>query len=180
MTYETYRQIFQYAAIASGVMLAVSIVLFFWLRIPSVISDLTGRTARKAIDEIRKQNESTGDKVYRSSPVNRARGKLTDKITPSGNLISRGETPFAPGAMTEKINTQILEEQNRSRETTILSGETDVLESGNETAVLTQTGGATTVLCEEQYAPAETVEEAKFEGFEIEFERTFISSEEEI
>ena len=57
MTYEMYRYVFLGGAIASGLMFAVSIVLFFTLKIPKVISDLTGRTARKAIEDIRLQNE---------------------------------------------------------------------------------------------------------------------------
>ena len=89
MTYEMYRYVFLGGAIAAGVMLAVSILLFFLLKIPKVIGDLSGRTARRAIDDIRRQNEESGDKTYKSSAVNLQRGKVTDKITKSGRLLRR-------------------------------------------------------------------------------------------
>ena len=55
MTYEIYRYIFLGALIASGVCLAITVMLFFTMKIPKVISDLSGRTARKAIENIRLQ-----------------------------------------------------------------------------------------------------------------------------
>ena len=56
MTYEMYRMIFQIAGGLSIGLLVVSVILFFVLKIPRVIGDLSGRTARKAIEDIRKQN----------------------------------------------------------------------------------------------------------------------------
>lgn len=76
MTYEIYRYIFIGAALLSGIMLAVSFVLFFVLRIPYVIGDLSGRTAKKAIADIRKQNMS-------ANSDNDKTGKFTDKISES-------------------------------------------------------------------------------------------------
>ena len=55
MTYEMYRMIFQIAGGLSIGLLVVSVILFFVLKIPRVIGDLSGRTARKAIEDIRKQ-----------------------------------------------------------------------------------------------------------------------------
>lgn len=127
MTYEIYRYVFIGAAILCGIMALVTILLFFLLEIPRVIGDLTGSTARKAIEEIRQQNESSGNKIYKSSAVNRERGKLTDKISPSGSLYP-AETGSLDGFMeTEKIGTQQLGETDvldntGSDETTLLSG----------------------------------------------------------
>lgn len=159
MTCEVFRYIFIGAAILCGVMLITSILLFILLKIPKVIGDLSGRTARKAIENIRNQNESSGDKTYRSSPVNRERGKLTDKISPSGRLI-KNPTDALGGAMaTEKIGTQRL-----------VSEETAVLDGGNETTVL---GGAneTTVLSQNDLST---------DVFEIEYEITYIHTNEVI
>ena len=104
MTYEIYRYIFLGGAILAGIMFAVSVLVFFLLKIPTVIGDLTGANARKAIENIRSHNESTGDKTYRTSQVNRERGKLTDKISPSGRLI-KDPSHSLHGAMgTEKIS----------------------------------------------------------------------------
>lgn len=164
MSYEIYRYIFIGAAILCGAMIVTSILLFILLKIPKVIGDLTGRTARKAIENIRNQNESSGDKTYRSSLVNQERGKLTDKISPSGRLI-RNPTDLLGGAMaTEKIGTQQL-----------VSDETAVLDSGNETTVLSgeleNTGNEITVL---------TQAEIPSNVFEIEYEITYIHTNEVI
>lgn len=162
MSYEIYRYIFIGAAILCGAMIVTSILLFILLKIPKVIGDLTGRTARKAIENIRNQNESSGDKTYRSSLVNQERGKLTDKISPSGRLI-RNPTDLLGGAMaTEKIGTQQL-----------VSDETMVLDSGNETTVLTgeldNSGNETTLLSQTDFSN---------NVFEIEYEITYIHTNE--
>ena len=89
MNYDTYRYIFIGAAILSGLMLVAAILVFIFMNIPKVISDLSGATARKAIKAIREQNEAGGEKTYKASAYNQARGKLTDKISPSGNVIQQ-------------------------------------------------------------------------------------------
>ena len=56
--------------------------MFFWFffKIPVVISDLSGRTARKSIAQMRRANEKTGIKSYQESLVNAERGKLTSTM----------------------------------------------------------------------------------------------------
>ena len=169
MSYEIYRYIFYGGAILAAVMLAVTVLLFFVYKIPTVIGDLTGANARKAIENIRNQNESSGNKLYKTSQVNRERGKLTDKISPSGSLMRDPSGILGGGAMaTEKISTQQLPQVD---ETTVLeSNETTVL-SSNETTVLDNAGaGETTVLATED-VPA---------VFQIEYEITFIHTDEVI
>lgn len=51
-----------------------SMVLF---KIPIVIGDLSGRTAKKSIERMRLNNEKTGNKSYKTSKSNLERGKLT-------------------------------------------------------------------------------------------------------
>ena len=169
MTYELYRYIFIGGAVLAGIMLVASVLIFFLLKIPHVLGDLTGRNARKAIENIRNQNESSGDKVYKTSPVNRERGKITDKISPSGSLM-RNPSGILGGAMaTEKISTQELPPE----ETTVLdaTNETTVLDTANETTVLNSEAGETTVLdAQPDAAPV----------FQIEYEITYIHSEEVI
>lgn len=175
MTYEMYRYVFLGGAALAGIMLIVSVILFFAFRIPRVISDLSGRTARRAIEDIRRQNEQSGDKTYKSSPVNMQRGKLTDKISRSGRLIKREETPFGTGVVTEKISTQELPPQ----ETSLLApeSETTVLDQGNDTTVLNQAAyGETSVLQPEVMAAAQDAEQP----FVIEYEITFIHTNEVI
>lgn len=176
MTYEIYRYIFLGGAILAGIMFAVSVLVFFLLKIPTVIGDLTGANARKAIENIRNQNESTGDKTYRSSQVNRERGKLTDKISPSGRLI-KDPSHSLHGAMgTEKISTQELHPEDVTNETTVLTG-------ANETTVLTGElagGNETTVLSNENPANETTVLNAQTfsNAFVIEYEITYIHTDE--
>ena len=50
--YTCYRNIFLYCGIAALVFLAIAIILFFVLKIPQVFGELTGRTARKAVEEM--------------------------------------------------------------------------------------------------------------------------------
>lgn len=173
MSYEIYRYIFIGAAILAGVMLVISVLLFFLYNIPNVVGDLTGANARKAIENIRNQNESSGDKLYKTSQVNRERGKLTDKISPSGSLLSQPSGVLGGGAMaTEKIGTQNLAPAQPD-ETTLLdaASETTVLAAADETAVLATDAGETTVLGEEsEIAPV----------FQIEFEITYTHTDEVI
>lgn len=173
MSYEMYRYIFFGALIACGVFFVIAVILFFTLKIPKVISDLTGRTARKAIESIRMQNEQSGDKTYQSSAVNLERGKLTDKISQSGRLMPRDATPFGTGVITEKISTMELEQP--AGETDVLDqpvGETDVLAPvAGETEVLAAVVGETEVL---------TPMEAPAQAFTVEYEITFIHTTEVI
>lgn len=163
MTYEMYRYVFLGAAVACGVLFATSVILFFTLRIPKVIGDLTGRTARKAIENIRMQNEQSGDKSFQSSAVNLERGKLTDKITQSGRLVPREATPFGTGVITEKISTHRLPVEEPAGETTVLTvtDETSVLDSGIGETVVLDTSGTQTA-----------------QSFSIEYEITFIHTDE--
>lgn len=140
MTYDVYMMIYNVGALLTIIMFVVSMILFFVLKIPAVIGDLSGATARKAIENIRNQNEESGEKVYKSSAVNKERGKLTDKISPSGTLHSKTSDRLGFGMKTEKISTQRLEGEE--------AGETTVLTSGNETTVLSGYANETSVLNE--------------------------------
>ena len=190
MTYEVLRYIFIGAASLSGVMLIVSVLLFIFLRIPRVIGDLTGATARKAIENIRNQNESSGDKIYKSSAVNRERGKLTDKISASGNIARHETNPLGGAMATTKIATQNLSDDilpnettvlgtESGNETTVLSNETTVLDSG--TTVLSVSSNETTVLnLQDDQTATVNDSQKKSKIFEIEYEITFIHTDEVI
>lgn len=163
MSYEIYYNVFFIGGLVlAGIMFVASVLIFFLLNIPHVFGDLTGRNARKAIENIRNQNESSGDKLYKTSQVNRERGKLTDKISPSGSLMRDPSGILGGGAMaTEKISTQELPPE---------SNETTVLEAASETTVLTSESGETTVLDTPTEMPV----------FQIEYEITYIHTEEVI
>lgn len=153
--------------IVAGVLFLVGIALFFLLDVPKLYGDVSGRTAKKAIEAIRQQNESTGNKTYKPSAVNAERGKLTDKITQSGRLQSQ-TTGLPVSVGTEKLDTSTLMPQ--PSETTVLAeaaNETTVLEQPvGETTVLTGTispAGETTILVSNEESSSETVADpAKF------------------
>lgn len=197
MTYEVYNYIFIGAAVASGILLVLSIVLFFLLDIPKVIGDLTGSNAKKGIESIRKQNEATGDKSYKSSSVNLKRGRITDKISDSGRVEKPASGAFGAGAGTAKIAgrnpmqpqnaapvaaaktpesnnaTMVLENENA---TMVLGGDnaTTVLESEMQTTVLSAAAPAvseTTMLTGELKPQVMPVAAA---AFEVEIEITYI------
>lgn len=147
MRYEIYRYIFFGGAILAGVMLIVSVLVFFLLKIPQVISDLSGSKARKTIKMLRRYNESTGDKVYRSSTVNMERGKLTDKISHSGRIVREPSDSLKGSMGTEKIGSEI----ETSNETALLSeNQLQINDSVDATTLLSENDTVTefTVECE--------------------------------
>ena len=104
MTYETYRLIFLVGAIAAGLMVIAAVVLFFVLKIPRVIGDLTGSTARKAIAGIRSQTEQNGGRNdaagNRADAAPKAQqaplAEETALLTPETTLLSPETTLLAP------------------------------------------------------------------------------------
>lgn len=61
----------------AGVCLVLAVFFWFFFKIPTVIGDLSGRTARKSIAKMRAANEKSGVKAYRESKTNAERGKIT-------------------------------------------------------------------------------------------------------
>jgi len=123
------------AFIAAGIFAALAILLWFLFKIPAVIGDLSGRTARKSIEKMRKANERTGNKSYRPSTTNAERGQLTDtmsqglkKKSKTGDF-SRPETGLLAENKAEHVEVQ---------QTDLLTdtGGTELLEDENATMPL--------------------------------------------
>ena len=200
MTYEVFRYIFIIALILCAALFVTSVILFIVMNIPKIIQDLSGITAKKAIKEIREQNEKTGDKSYKVSQVNRERGKLTDKISQSGNIIRQSSTmKMGYSVETEKIGNSTAQVPFTGDETSVLSdpnvagfvNETTVLSNLNDAASVSETTvlgsdadgstvGITTVLSDLNINENTTVLEntAVNPGFVIEFEITYIHTNE--
>ena len=119
--------------VLSAALFVISICLFFSFNIPGIIGNLTGITAKKAIEDIKAKNEND-DKV-RASYSGLVRNKRTEKISGSGN-IGRVTGPFRQGKSTKKlgkvwektaplgkknIGETVRLENTEVRETTILS-----------------------------------------------------------
>lgn len=77
---------FVIAAISFG----TAVFLWFYFKIPAVIGDLSGRTAKKSIARIRTSNERSGGQGYRPSAANVDRGKLTDTMQHAQKLNEEG------------------------------------------------------------------------------------------
>ncbi len=114
MTYEMYRNVFMICAAAGAVMAFVSVLLFVFLRIPSVIGDLTGITARRGIEQIRSGNNRKVKKKDGADKANRRRGRLTAKISPSGRLQEQERQGYG-------ANTEELQPPGAVEETTLLN-----------------------------------------------------------
>lgn len=126
--------------IIAGVCLVLAVFFWFNFRIPRVIGDLTGRTARKSIAKMRASNEESGNKSFHQSAANVNRGKLTDTM----HDLSKAQ-PQETDSMTGEIETGVLAENKASGSNdgnfTILldnSDETDLLE---KITVPTRKGG---------------------------------------
>lgn len=152
------------AAVAAG----LAVFLWFKFKIPSVISDLSGRTARKSIARARMSNEKSGNKSYRPSQTNVARGELTGTMETAGKKRGlgkkKGTKPEAVQEFKDIVETGLLKETddstgilNAPEDTAPLSGETTLLEDPNATATLLnqevapvkRTGGKKVELLEE-------------------------------
>ena len=77
----------------AGVCLVLAVFFWFFFKIPSVIGDLSGRTARKSIAKMRAANKKTGAKSYKESKTNAERGKLTGTMPDSGKLNKKIDAP---------------------------------------------------------------------------------------
>ncbi len=178
MTYEDYYYLFYGTGIACLLMLIVSAVLFFVLHIPSVINDLSGRTAKRAIENIRNQNRASGDKNFKPSIINRQRGKLTEKISVSGKLQKHAVFEDTFPSMTERICQQSGSEQCSGETALLDQNMTTVLEQ-DSTTLLSADPMETSVLSQPMEAPGQVLE-ASEQRFSVDYEVTYIHTSEVI
>lgn len=118
--------------IVAGVCLVLAVFLWFFFKIPSVIGDLSGRTAKKSIEKMRQANTKSGSKSYRSSATNVSRGKITDTMHPSAKLKAT-EAPAAPAQDSATPETTLLSE---NRATFYASEGTQMLDGSEATGML--------------------------------------------
>lgn len=116
--------------IISGVCLVLAIFFWFNFRIPKVVGDLSGRTARKSIAKMRASNEESGNKSFRPSATNINRGKLTNTM-PDSDKLKPQEAAFPVDEMETGILAENRATGNDGNSTVLLdnSEETDLLEN---------------------------------------------------
>ncbi len=168
MSVEQLQMLSMAGYIASGGFLVSTVLLFFILKIPRLIEDMTGVTARRAIEDIRRQNEGGGRSGNHTAVKRKVRGSHTDKISSSGR--QRYTSGEKPGTVTAKRVSTGLTEHMRggmAEETTLLmqggmAEETALLMQGGmaeETSLLMQGGMAeeTSLLMQEGTGTAAAV-----------------------
>lgn len=175
----------------AATLFVLSVALFFLLDVPKLYGDISGKNARKAIESIRQQNETSGDKAYKPSPVNAKRGKVTEKISSSGKLQKHNSgigVNVGTQDLNIDVNAQIMHNTNSNAttvlnetaaETTVLDGNETLESFAAETTVLPQTAGETTVLntFETQQESSQNANE-KTDVFTVEVNMGFIGSTE--
>lgn len=97
---ETLSAISIISFIAAGVFAVIAIAIWFIFKIPSIMGDLSGRTARKSIERMRQNNEKTGVKSYKTSEKNLERGKLTGTIE---NISKNTQEMVETGLLNENM-----------------------------------------------------------------------------
>ena len=122
--------------VIAGVSLALAVFFWFFFRIPTVIGDLSGRTAKKSIAKMRAANEKSGAKSYKGSKTNAERGKLTQTMENMGDASSKKEE-----AVSDDSETGMLAENKAEVYETEATGVLNKASSGYEseaTEVLNQ------------------------------------------
>ncbi len=107
-------------------------VLWFAFKIPNVIGDLSGRNAKKSIARMRQNNERTGDKSYKASEKNLARGKLT------GTMEWMEKASHATNNIEETglLNENLAKGYDEQATGLLLDESTELLYQSSETAAL--------------------------------------------
>ena len=72
--------------ILSGTAFIVAVFCWFRFKIPQVVGDLSGRTAKKSIERMRAGYEKSGDMPFHVAKIYEKRGKLTGSISPAGRF----------------------------------------------------------------------------------------------
>lgn len=152
MTAGTFTLLSYIAYGAAGLMVALAVLFFFLFKIPEVIGDLSGRTARKNIAKIRSANERSGDKSFTPGRVNEDRGKLTksmrlDETSAKGTVDLKSSQNTTRLAGEGAAATDLLNDRGG-----FIREETDALPGADETTPLTQVGA-------EETAPLREAEE---------------------
>lgn len=133
MTIELLQTMSTVSYVLAGLFLVISTVLFFRFQIPKVFSDLTGRTERRAIDAIRKQNEgmiedAASGKTGRINKTDKLQKKENGKMNTVGHHETKERMTGGIGVTGELAfsETTVLEQ---AQETTVLQvDETVVLQ----------------------------------------------------
>lgn len=129
MTYEMLNRIYVITGIASLVMLAVTVGLFFMLKIPEAVAFISGRTRKKGIEAIQRSG-TVSSGAAKSKKLTKAAKKPVKPVekAPAAEPAREKLTDVLP--TTGESNTEVL--SSTERLTTVLDGQdgNQVLEAG--------------------------------------------------
>lgn len=123
---------------ASAVFALLALFFMIKFRVFKIIGDLSGRTAKKSIAQMRAENEKSGKKLHRPTHAAESRGPITKAIERSVSqpalsnggatdvLIRDGNVMAGAGAATEVL------ERPQDGETELLGQETEVLDRSTQ------------------------------------------------
>lgn len=100
--------------VMSGAFLVIAVCLFFAFNIPGIIGNLSGITAKKAIEDIKVKNEEGGKERISYSYL--MKDKRTEKIAGSSGL-ERQTGPFRYGKTIRKKTEETVSPGRKSSET---------------------------------------------------------------
>lgn len=148
--------------VLAGFFAVLTVLLGILFKIPTVIGDLTGRTARKSIAKMRNANERTGVKAYKESKTNAARGKITDSMAKTGPRQSKQQKTAMQDSLSEsRPQTTVLAENRVGASVNDAPGQSgDTKRLSEETVMLQDDESATTLLDTSASARAERVKRA--------------------
>ena len=135
MTYDWYRYINIIFAILCVIMLIVTVFLFYKLKIRKVIGDITGSTARKAINDIREQSSKVSEHAYTSNSLKPHKYRITDKITHSGKIVNEPSKKLHRNADSTEELTEATVLLASSQETMLLHESSETMVLGNHNMV---------------------------------------------
>ena len=137
--------------IVAGVSFAAAVFFWFKFRILEVYGDLTGKTAKRSIEKLRKENERLGDRKKRTE-TGRQGGMVTGNSPTVGSSSDMGLTS---GEIPE---TEMLESNRAAAPAMVSDATTALLEDDDATGLLAEqpaapapvrTGGVELILLEE-------------------------------
>ena len=130
---ETFNLISIISFIVALIFVVLAVVIWFVFKIPSVIGDLSGRTAKKSIENLHKYNDNPASIIYKPNSTNNSRAKLTDTMEQDKKKPDSKETHYETGLLHDnKV------EQYEGEETGILLDDeaTGMLSDANATELL--------------------------------------------
>lgn len=142
MSVETLQALSLIAYILAALLFVLAVVLFFYLKVPALWGEVSGRTARKAIEAMKWKGEEAAAKPAELKPLTTEKAPLiaAEQKPPLKDAPEEGHTDVLPSLG----QTAVLAEPSESGETAVLKAvhSTGELPRMDETTLLGQAQSA--------------------------------------